>query len=137
MKIAVIGSRNFDDFELLEQTIAKRLDSKFKDITVVSGGANGADKLGEKFADKYGLEKLIFPADWDTFGKRAGMIRNVDIINNADIVFAFWDGKSNGTKHGIGLAKEAGKELILVTFTPKPKKKPADIKELLKKFKKI
>ena len=78
-RIAVIGSRTFDDYDLLRDTIV----SKFNPsdiLEVVSGGARGADKLGEQFAQEFGLKTNIFLPDWEKYGKQAGFIRNTDII---------------------------------------------------------
>ena len=112
--IAIVGSRDFNDFELLDNRITSWLKQTISidRIVIVSGGAKGADTLAEKFADKYGFEKLIYRANWDIYGKRAGFIRNRDIIKCADIVFAFWDGESKGTKNSIDLANEQRKRCI-------------------------
>lgn len=125
MKIAVVGGRDFDNYELLRITLRNFL---FEDIsddtyyenfyntTIVSGGAKGADTLAENFAEEYICNKLIFKPDWELYGKQAGFLRNVQIIDNADIVFAFWDGKSKGTQHSINLAKSKNKELYIVRY---------------------
>jgi hypothetical protein len=83
---------------------------------IVSGGANGADKLGELFAKKHNIETIIYKPDWKKYGKSAGFLRNHDIINAADNVIAFWDGVSNGTKHDIDIATQKGKPLIVKRF---------------------
>ena len=111
-KIAIVGSRSFNDFDKLESFILNRINSGFIS-KVVSGGAKGADTLGEEFAKKYNKSTLIFLADWETHGKAAGMIRNKDIVENSDVVFAFWDGNSKGTKSSINLAKRMKKELYI------------------------
>ena len=88
MKIAIVGGRNFDNYQYLKTSIDNKLDELniINDVdTVVSGGARGADSLGEKYADEYSLEKMIFPADWKKYGRHAGFIRNVDIIKKHDI----------------------------------------------------
>jgi len=117
MKIAIVGSRTFNDYEKLKEFISNTCEEHSYEIdTIVSGGARGADALGEKFANEFGYEKLIFKADWDKYGKRAGFIRNVDIIKNCDICFAFWDGESHGTKHDIELCKEYDKPCFICYF---------------------
>lgn len=115
MKLAVVGSRGFDDYDLLKS----KLDSihKRKPITcIVSGGARGADKLSEKWADDNNIPKLIFIPDWNKYGKRAGFLRNKDIIENADAVVAFWDGISKGTQHSINLSKKYKKSCLIVNY---------------------
>lgn len=119
--IAIVGSRTFNNYELLKEKLFNFLFGTEKDFyynsyntTVISGGAGGADKLGERFADEYGLNKKIFYPNWDKFGKSAGFIRNKDIIKNSDVVFAFWDYKSKGTKNSIDLARKYGKILYII-----------------------
>ena len=56
----------------------------------------------------------IYPADWLNLGKRAGYVRNTDIVKNSDMIIAFWDGNSKGTKHTIGLAQKMGKECKII-----------------------
>ena len=87
-----------------------------KKIAIVSGGAKGADTLAEKFALENHLEMIVFKPDWKKFGKRAGFLRNTIIIENATIVFAFWDGKSNGTKDSIDKAEKLNKKVIVTIF---------------------
>jgi hypothetical protein len=111
MKIAIIGSRVFNDYELLCNHLEEY---KSKVTLVVSGKANGADYLGEKWAIDNNIQTLIFPADWKTHGKRAGLIRNQDIIKNCDGVVAFWDGISKGTSHSLSLATKYSKPIKIV-----------------------
>lgn len=115
MKIAVIGSRTFNDAALLEKTLLEKLDINAV-TTLVSGGAKGADSLAEAFAAKHGLTVQIFKPDWKQFGRGAGIIRNKEIIAAADQVIAFWDGKSKGTLSSINIAKKLCKPLVLVEY---------------------
>lgn len=111
MRVAIIGSRTFNDYELLCNSLLEFEN----DITlVVSGGAKGADILGEKWAKEKNKEVLIFLPEWDKYGKSAGFKRNKDIIENSDMVFAFWDGKSSGTLNSINLAKKMNKEVKIL-----------------------
>jgi hypothetical protein len=103
MKLAIIGSRTFNNYKLLQET----LEQYKPEITlIISGAAKGADLLGEKWALENNIQTLIFPANWNKYGKRAGYIRNEDIIKNCDYCIAFWDGESKGTKHSISLCKK-------------------------------
>jgi hypothetical protein len=113
MKIAIIGGRDFDDYQLMIQTLTPYTEMV---TCVVSGGAKGADSLGEKWAIENNKETLIHIPDWKSYGKSAGFIRNKDIINDADIIFAFWDGKSKGTNNSIQIAKKIKKEIIIVKY---------------------
>lgn len=110
MKCAVIGSRGFNDYELLKRELSAG------DISViVSGGAKGADKLAEKFAKEFNISTEVYLPDW-SLGRHAGFLRNTQIIEAADVVVAFWDGISNGTKDSITKAKKAGKPVKVVLF---------------------
>ncbi len=103
MKVIVAGSRNFHNFELLRQV----LDSLGWEITeIVSGGAKGADKLGELYARLCKIDLQIFTADWDEYDKAAGPIRNEQMAKYADAAVIFWDGKSRGTENMIEMAKK-------------------------------
>ena len=111
MKVAVIGSRTFNNYELLKATL-----EKYNISNVVSGGAKGADKLSEEYAKEFNIPTTIFLPNWEKFGKSAGFKRNHDIIQNADMVIAFWDGISKGTKSSIDIAKKLNKEVVIVPF---------------------
>lgn len=106
-KVIIAGSRTFTDYAFLKKSCEHLLQNKER-IEIVSGGARGTDKLGERFAKEkeYGLK--VFNADWNTFGKSAGVRRNKEMANYANALIAFWDGKSKGTKHMIDFAKEKG-----------------------------
>lgn len=115
MKLAIVGSRTFDDYGMLIKFIRENYD--IDSIThIISGGARGADTLGERFADEFNKEKTIFPAEWKKYGKKAGFLRNVDIIKNCDECVCFWDGESHGTKHDIDLCVEMRKPYKICYF---------------------
>lgn len=112
MKIIVAGSRDFNDYEQLAKTLDTIL-PQHSDIEIVSGNARGADSLGEKYAATNGIRLKKFPAEWSKYGKQAGYIRNQDMAKYSDMLVAFWDNKSKGTKHMINLAKKCGLETIV------------------------
>lgn len=117
MKIAIIGSRTFNNYELLRQSLDEFSFEANADISlIVSGGAKGADSLGERYAQENDIETLIFLPDWKKHGKGAGFVRNQLIIDNSDFVIAFWDGKSKGTLSSINIAKKQKKGIRIVTF---------------------
>ena len=91
-------------------------DLSFNMIEIVSGTANGADKLGEKYALEtiFNLKKM--PANWDLYGKSAGYVRNEEMAKYADACVCFWDGKSKGTKHMIDLARKYNLILKIIFF---------------------
>ncbi len=113
MKVIIAGSRSFNNYSLLRQICDLELN---RDSEIVSGTANGADKLGEQYADEKGIRKKLFAADWTTHGKSAGYIRNEEMAKYADALIAFWDGKSKGTQHMIELARKYNLLIRIVRF---------------------
>lgn len=71
-KVAIVGSRNFNDYDLLNERLKTYVDNISE---IISGGAKGTDSLAEGFADEYNIKKTIFKAEWDKFGRSAGIIR--------------------------------------------------------------
>lgn len=104
----IIGSRGFDNYPLLSKVLYQ-LRNRHVITSIITGGAKGADTLAEKYALDNSLPITIFPADWNTYGKKAGYNRNVTIWNNSDIGIAFWDGSSKGTEHSFKIAESQNK----------------------------
>ena len=118
-KVIIAGGRDFDDYNMLKTHCDKILSNKRNNgyrIIIISGTARGADTLGERYAKEKGYEVLRFPADWNTYGKRAGYIRNKEMAENADACICFWDRISNGTRHMINIAKEKRLPLRIITY---------------------
>jgi hypothetical protein len=113
IKIGVVGSRSFNDYKLVKDTLDPY---KGKVWLIVSGGARGADSLGEKWANENWVKTLIHRPDWDKHGKAAGFIRNKQIVDDSDLIIAFWDSLSKGTEHTIRIAREAGKVVKIIYF---------------------
>ena len=117
IKVLVCGGRDFNDYGLLADTLVGLLGQYDpKEVTIISGHARGADKLGEQFANANECKLLIFPADWDKQGKAAGFIRNQRMIEEGkpDLVVAFPTKTSRGTFDMINKAKKAGLPVTVV-----------------------
>ena len=128
MRIIIAGSRDFDNFSYLQDIVfqfAEDLGIDPDDIEIVCGEARGADLLGRKSGERYGLQIHSYPADWDKHGKSAGYRRNVQMAENADALIAFHMNKSKGTQHMINIAKEKG--LIVLVKDIGPSQYPEDI----------
>ena len=115
MKLIVAGSRTINDYTIVRQAI---IDSGFwnrykHSLGIVSGAAKGVDTLGEQFASNNGLICHIFTADWNTHGKKAGCLRNIQMGEFSDALVAVWDGKSRGTRHMIEWSTENGLEVYV------------------------
>jgi hypothetical protein len=110
MRVAVIGSRGL--------SVPNLEDYLPQDMTeILSGGAKGVDTSAREYAVSRGIKFTEYLPDYNRYGRRAPLIRNVTIIENADIVFAFWDGSSHGTRFVI---EECRKRNIPVRiFIPK------------------
>lgn len=117
-KVIIAGSRSFSNYKLLKRVCNKFLRNKRKthNVIIVSGGARGADSLGEKYSDEEGFDLEVYPAQWDKYGKRAGFRRNEQMAEVADALIAFWDGKSHGTKHMIDIMNNKNLEVRVVKY---------------------
>ena len=104
-RLVVAGSRDFDNYTLLSAELDKLLVGK-TNITIVSGTARGADRLGERYAAEHNLRIERFPAEWEKYHKGAGPIRNMKMVQSADAVIVFWDNESSGTKNIIECARK-------------------------------
>jgi len=90
--------------------------------TIVHGGASGADGLARKAARALHLNETAYPADWKRYGKRAGIVRNLEMLDLAPaLVLAFWDGQSPGTRHTIEEARRRGIEVEVIPPADPPK----------------
>ena len=106
-RVAIVGSRGFADRSMVEAYIYD-LDPS---VVIVTGGAGGVDTWALEYAEKGGHPTELYQADWQRYGKRAGVLRSGIIVARADRVVAFWDGASKGTRHTIDLALASGVDL--------------------------
>jgi hypothetical protein len=120
MKVIIAGSRNIpagrDEFVMATIRMLSAANENYRITEVVSGGARGADTLGEQYARKNGIPIRRFVAYWDVFGKSAGPKRNIEMADYADSLIAFWDGTSKGTKHMISCMQERKKPVATIMF---------------------
>lgn len=110
MKVIIAGSRSIHAKELIPQ-VARY--SGFTISEVVSGGAPGVDRLGEEFAKSFGIDLVIFPANWIRYHQSAGPIRNRKMAGYADALIAIWDGSSKGTQDMIKTMEALGKPVFI------------------------
>jgi hypothetical protein len=119
-KVAIVGSRSFNDSDLLDSimySLADDYEWDNENVTILCGGAKGADAEGKQFAERHGIAVDMFPANWDDFGKRAGYIRNMEMAKAAQFVVALWDGESKGTKHMIDYSERLGNKVYVYNFS--------------------
>lgn len=107
MKIAVIGSRN-----LIVKDLGRYLPENVTEI--VSGGARGIDACARKYAKAHGIKLKEFLPEYEKHGRSAPLKRNLQIIDYADLIIAFWDGQSRGTKFVIDNCKKKNKKVTVI-----------------------
>lgn len=107
MIVALVGSRSIR-VENIEDYLPKNVSE------IVSGGAKGVDLCAREYALKNGIKLTEFLPEYNKFGKNAPLMRNIKIIDYADFVIAFWDGKSKGTHFVIENCKKRNKEIKVV-----------------------
>ena len=111
--VLIAGCRSFEDYSVAKKYIdmcLKNIRKEYK-IIIISGGAKGADKLGERYAHANRMKCIYYYPDWEKYGKSAGPRRNLEMVKRADYVICFWDGKSRGTKSTVDFAGKLKKPL--------------------------
>lgn len=112
MRTIVAGSRTYTNYRFAAMALDAHLRPEVDEI--VSGGARGADALGEQYARERHLHLTIFPAKWSEHGKAAGAIRNKAMAEYADEAIVFWNGYSRGSKNMIDTMKKFGKPVLVI-----------------------
>lgn len=117
-KVIIAGGRDFSNLQFLTESCNAVLKPLMKDnaITVISGNAPGADRIGERYAQEKGLKIKRMPANWKKYGKAAGPIRNREMAEQADALIVFWDGSSRGTAHMIDITRKKGLEVTVFNY---------------------
>jgi hypothetical protein len=142
MRVLVCGDRNWDDSHVIDEILQGIYDlhsigylvTHVQHMTVIEGGAKGADRAAADWANTTGPHpgdtSLVdpdhcaviheqYPADWDRYRKAAGPIRNKQMLyeGKPDAVWAFHDhlANSKGTKDMVTRAKKAGIPVYVVS----------------------
>lgn len=111
MRVLVCGSRDWQDIHAIRMRLIKLP----PDAEIIHGGAPGADRTAGLLAADLGFTVREFPADWQTHGKRAGILRNLAMLDESpDLVIAFWNGESSGTRHTITEARKRNIEVEVI-----------------------
>lgn len=120
MRILITGSRDWTDAATIEAALLEF--DKSWDVTLMSGACpTGADALCEEFAHAAGWKVEVYPADWDAYGKKAGFIRNAEMVNmGADVCIAFIKNESKGATMTRDLAMKAGIRTITYVQQEEP-----------------
>lgn len=120
MKVAIVGSRSYKDYDSFCTQLKEVLvSSNVKDPVIISGGALGVDSMAKKYAKEHMLDFIEFNPYFkldktSAFSPRHFFVRNRQIVYNSDLVIAFWDGESRGTEHSIRYAQKLERKLIII-----------------------
>lgn len=101
MKVAIVGSRGLN---------VSNLETYLPDgvTEIISGGAKGIDTCAREYAISKGIQLTEYLPEYEKYGRTAPLKRNITIIEHADLVLAFWDGTSHGTKFVIDNCRRRG-----------------------------
>ena len=109
-RVCISRSRDWTD----EKTIYDVVTLLGKRTTIVHGGARGVDTIADQAARRAGLDVEVHKADWAKHGKAAGPIRNREMLDTCEMLIAFWDGQSKGTKNAIDTAMRLGLDVVVI-----------------------
>lgn len=129
MKLAVVGTRTFDDYAYLKEMLDTIHVFSTISLIVTGGDENSlvrvnTDEFAVRWAKENNVEYKVILPDWQKHGKSAGFIRNNEIWDNVEEGLAFWDGKSKGTAHSFEIARRQGKKITICEYkASKPQEK--------------
>ena len=114
MKLAVTGSRVFatSNISMIVWETLDKLHATHSITLLISGHAVGVDQIAESWAVSRSIPISTYMPDWKRYGRGAGLVRNKNMVDDADQVAAFWNGTSNGTRHAIHAADRKNKLLV-------------------------
>ena len=114
MKVAIIGSR--DVMPGTDGKILRQLPAGCSEI--ISGGASGVDLLAKRIAHRLHIRYTCYRPNYKKYGRAAPLIRNNQIIDNADCVLAFWNGRSKGTRHALACCIKKRRPFKIILTNP-------------------
>lgn len=114
-KIVIGGCRDYNNYTVFKAFVTQCLSQikHTKNISIISGHCSGVDTMAEQFAKEHQYPIEIYPAEWKKYGRAAGPKRNRIMVDAADMVIAFWDKKSKGTKSLLEYAQKEDKKIYI------------------------
>jgi len=118
LRVLICGGRDYADRDALHEVL-DRLHAERQFALVISGGAHGADAMAHDWAISRGIAAEVYMAEWARFGRKAGPLRNLRMLQEGkpNLVVAFPGGR--GTANMVGQANSAGIEVIAYELAPK------------------
>jgi hypothetical protein len=117
IKLGIVGGRDYKDYSHFKRVVSEYISTDLDGIfpkEIISGGASGVDTMAEKWSQENDIPISIFYPQWEVYGKKAGLLRNTDIINSSTHILALPTKKSRGTYDSISKAKISGKKVKIV-----------------------
>lgn len=115
MRLGIVGYRNYNDYENFCIEVNKYLNG-VKPEMIISGGATGVDTMAQRYAQEYNIKMEIYLAEWNKYGKKAGPLRNSQIIKYSTDILAFVSKKSIGTIDTINKAIKENKKIKIINL---------------------
>lgn len=105
--VLICGSRSIKDLNISRYVRPQSCGA------IVHSGSIGVDAIADSWAKANNIETIIYKPNYKVYGKRAPLVRDEEMVDFADVVIAFYDGKSRGTKYVINYSKKIGKKCII------------------------
>ena len=106
--VLICGSRSINQLN-----ISRYIKNIGKIQKIVTGGCRGVDTIADSWAKANNLETIVYKPNYKVYGKRAPLVRDEEMVEFADVVIAFYDGKSKGTLYTVNYAKKIGRKVIV------------------------
>lgn len=122
MRVIIAGGRDFTNYTYAKEILDKLFRRLNKEkLIIISGGARGADAIGERYAREHNIALEIYEADWNrqpdgSYDKSAGYKRNTQMADVSQALVAFWDGRSRGTNHMIKIAEAKNLNVRVIKY---------------------
>lgn len=112
-RMLITGSRNWTDKDIIHKDISAA--RAFSKLIVVHGDCpTGADNIAKLYCIEHGIEQELHPADWKKFGKRAGFVRNREMVySGVNMVFAYIKDNSAGASMTLDMARSLGVPCVI------------------------
>ncbi len=130
MKLLIYGSRGIQNRDTVFQAIDHYIVENGLPDAIITGDATGVDALARLYAHEHKIDLSVFPADWEKYGRKAGYVRNNDMVNACDRAIGIWDGKSPGALITMRLLDESKSPSTVIVITDNSSKTLEDYEDI-------